>query len=154
MANEIGQFANRVAKLADGDVAKAMARKAGEAAKKSALKAASDDLGGDRAFSGMRRKARLNAGYDDAGEGLVQINFRPAGLWMLAQQGRRSSGQIRPRGRGRRALRTPLGPRAASSYGPSRGLNTFDDAVNDAQRTAPKAAAEQFRAEIAKVVRG
>jgi hypothetical protein len=152
MANDLGDFANRVGKLADPGVARAMARKAGDAAKKSALKAAERDLGGDRSFSGMRRKSKLNAGYDDAGAGLVQLNFRPAGLWVLAQAGRRSSGTIRPKRK--RAVLTPQGPRASSSYGPSRGLNTFDDAVEDARRTAPKAAAEQFRAEIAKVVRG
>jgi hypothetical protein len=47
---------------------------------------------------------------------------------------------------------TPQGPRARSSYSPSRGLNTYDDAVKDAQRQVPKAAFRQLQAEIARVV--
>lgn len=151
MATELADFGRRMTQIADGSVAKRIANKAGAAAKKSALRAAEGSLGGDRAFSGMRRKARLNAGYDDAGQGQVRINFRPAGLWILADKGRRESGPIKPRAR--RAVMTPFGPRASSTYGPSRGLNTLTDAVDDAQRTAPKAAREQFSAEVRQLVK-
>lgn len=151
MAGELADFARRMNQIADGDVAKRIAAKAGMAAKKSALKAASDSLGGDRAFSGMRRKTRLNAGYDAAGPGQIKVNFRPAGLWKLADKGRRSSGTIRPRSK--QAVLTPRGPRRTSSYGRSRGLNTLEDAYDDARRTAPKAAREQFSAEVRKLVK-
>lgn len=154
MANELADFARRVVSITDPASLRRINTKAGMAGKKSALDAAAESLGGDRQFSGMRRKVALSAGFDLNGADSVKVNFRPAGLWRLADQGRRSSGAIRPRKRGgKRALLTPAGPRASSSYGPSRGLNTYTDAVKDARRSVPKAAAAQFRAEVARVVR-
>lgn len=149
--NELSAFAARLEKVTDPAALRRIADKGGLAGKKAALEAASADLGGDRAFSGLRRKAPLGVGYDVDGA-TVHINFRPAGLWRLAEQGRRSSGTIQPRRRGgRRAVLTPLGPRAGSSYRQSRGLGTFTEAVKDAQREVPKAAAKQFTAEIGRV---
>jgi hypothetical protein len=123
------------------------------AAKKAALDAASADLGGDRAMSGLRRKAALGAGFDRTGATEVTLNFRPAGLWILASRGRTSSGTIRPRKRGGKGALAGngFGPRASSRYGRSRGLDTFDDAVNKARTEVPKAAFKQFVAEIASV---
>lgn len=159
--DELADFGRRLSTLTDSAATGRIANKAGMAGKKAAMDAAADDLGGDRAFSGMRRRVQLSAGYDDAGQGRVQINFRPVGLWKLAEAGRRRSGPIYPRAGSRkglgvtkgRAVRTPEGPRARSSFKPSRGLNTFSDAVKDARREVPKAAAEQFRDEIRRVVR-
>jgi hypothetical protein len=123
----------------------------GLAGKKAALEAASRDLGGDRAFSGFRRKAPLGAGYDRSGPTSVVINFRPAGLWMLATRGRTSSGVIRPR-KGKQALAgNGFGPVARSRYGRSRGLGTYDDAVKKSQTTVPKAAFKQFVIEVGSV---
>ncbi len=151
MANDLAAFGARLAQVVDGSAKARIMNKAGMAGKKAALEAASDDLGGDRSFSGMRRKAPLGAGYDVEGD-LVRVNFRPAGLWNLADKGRRSSGPIRPRKK--RAVLTPQGPRARSSYGPSRGLGTVRDAFKKAHRDVPKAAAQQFHAEVARVVGG
>lgn len=154
MANELGDFGRRLESLVDGPVMQRMAAKGGAAGKRVALEAVSKDLGSDRAFSGMRRRTGLSAGYDNQGGGVVAINFRPAGLWKLAEDGRNKSGKIKPRARGgKKAVMTPRGPRRSSTYGPSRGLGTFTDAVHDAQREVPKAAHEQFVAEIRRVVR-
>lgn len=122
----------------------------GMAGKRAALEAATQALGPDRAMSGMRRKAPLGAGYDRTGPTEVTVNFRPAGLWILASQGRRSSGVIRPRKRGAKALAgNGFGPRASSRYGPSRGTDAFDKAVRLARVDVPRAAHRQFVAEIA-----
>lgn len=155
VARTLEDVGRDIATIVDPQAVKRMLNAGGRAGKEAALKAAEADLGGDRAFSGMRRKVPLGAGFDDAGGTQVEINFRPAGLWRLAQAGRRSSGTIRPRRRGgRRALLTPAGPRASSSYGPSRGLGTFDTAVDRAQREVPKAAVQQFQTEVARAMRG
>ena len=155
MARTLADFGRDVSSITDPAAVGRLLRAGGMAGKDAALKAAADDLGGDRSFSGMRRKAALSAGYDDVGGSQVQVNFRPAGLWKLAESGRQRSGKIVPRKRGgRHALLTPAGPRASSSYGPSRGLGTFSDAVKDAQREVPKAAAKQFQSEVARAMRG
>lgn len=161
MADSFAEFAARLGKLDDPATLKRIAAKGGDAGKRAALRAAVDSLGGDRRFSGMRRASPLNAGYDDAAGSSVAINLRPAGLWVLAQQGRRRSGPIYPRNGSRkgsgprrgRAVRTPYGPRARSSFRPSRGLGTVEDAMRMMKDDVPRAAAEQFRQEIARIVR-
>lgn len=158
--DELTAFAHRLSTLTDPDALRRIADKGGMAGKKAALDAAARDLGGDRRFSGMRRKVALSAGYDIQGTA-AHINMRPAGLWILAESGRQQSGPIYPRGGARkgrgpvrgRAVRTPQGIRARSSYGPSRGLDTFSDAVRDARRDVPKAAAKQFTDEVRRIVR-
>jgi hypothetical protein len=159
--NELADFANRVSRIADGSVTRAIATKAGMAAKDAALEAASDALGGDRKFSGMRRKTALSAGYDTVSNTEVRLNLRPAGLWVLAQDGRKASGAIYPRRGNRkgataqrgRAVMTPYGPRARSSYGPSRGPSAITNAYRQASKDVPKAAAKQFAIEVAKLAR-
>jgi len=148
VAGELIDFANRIGKITDPAVLKRIAGKAGYAGKKAGLDAAVSDLGGDRMFSGLGR-APLGVGYDDLGT-MVRLNFRPAGLWKLAESGRRPGKPIFPRNR--EALRTPDGPRARSTTGKWTGKGTFTKAVNDARREVPKAAAKQFHDEIAKVV--
>lgn len=160
--NELSDFGRRLSNVTDSAAVRRILNKAGMAGKATALEAASESLGGDRMFSGMRRKAPLKAGYDLVGSDTVKIGFRPAGLWVLADQGRKRSGRIYPRAGSRkgqgpvtgRAVSTPDGPRASSQYRPSRGLGTFDDAVTKARRKVPRAAANQFRSEVAKVVKG
>lgn len=134
--------------------------KAGAAGKKAALDAASDSLGSDRKFGHWKGKPALSAGYDSEGTSQIVVNFRPVGLWRLAEAGRHSSGPIFPkrgRGKGRgvvagRALLTPNGPRASSSFGRSRGLKTYSDASKKAQTTVPKAAHDQFVEEVGKAL--
>jgi hypothetical protein len=152
MAGDFGPIREWVANVADvtsGAALKRILDKAGMAGKKAALEAAAQSLGSDRRFSGWARGPALNAGYDLAGSDSVVINFR--GPWKLAEQGRRSHGTIRPKRR--RAVLTPSGPRARSSYGRSRGLNAYTNASRKASVTVPKAAHDQFVDEIRKVIR-
>jgi hypothetical protein len=150
---ELSAFADKLERLADPSMLHRVVQQAGLAGKKAALDAAARDLGGDRSMSGLRRKAALGAGFDRSGATEVTINFRPAGLWILASRGRTSSGEIRPRARGgKRALAGGgFGPVARSRYGPSRGLDTFDDAVKQARQDVPKAAFKQFVIEVGSV---
>lgn len=158
---DLADFANRVGRILDGSVTESILNKAGAAAKDAALEAAGDALGGDRSFSGMRKKSKLGAGYDSASATQVQLNLRPAGLWVLAEDGRKASGRIYPRGGARkgsgvkygRAVMTPMGPRARSSYSASRGNNAITNAYRKAAEDAPKAAAKQFSVEVGKLVR-
>lgn len=156
----IRKWVEKVEHVTDGSAMKRVLDKAGAAGKKAALEAASGSLGGDRRFSNWRGKPALSAGYDVSGTSEVTVNFRPSGMWRLAEAGRHSSGAIYPR-RGRskgrgvvggRALMTPDGPRARSSYRSSRGLKTYSTASRKASVSVPKAAHDQFIAEIRKVV--
>jgi hypothetical protein len=170
----------KVGTITDDASISRVVRAAGVAGKKAALDAAADKLGGDRKFRNFKGKPALNAGYDQSGTSQVVINFRPAGLWKLAESGRHSHGEIFPKRAGnkgrrrvaksaigraggiaainaasgtRRAVSLPDGEaRAHSSYGPSRGLKAYTDAEKKAQQTVPKAAHEQWVQEIAKVV--
>jgi hypothetical protein len=109
----------------------------GLAGKKAASDAAKADLGSDLRMSNLGKSAKLSSGYDIKAD-VVLLHLRPAGLWNLADKGRRRSGTIRPRKR--RALRTPQGARALSSFRPSRGLHTIDDALKIMATEVPKAA--------------
>lgn len=151
MAGELIDFGNRVGQIVDPATVKRILLAGGMAGKKVALEAAASDLGADRAFSGLGRRVSLSAGFDDAGSTQIKLNLRPKGLWMLAERGRRPGKPILPKRA--LALNTPEGPRAASTTGAWGGKGTYTDAVNDARREVPKAAAKQFRVEVAKVVR-
>jgi hypothetical protein len=154
--SELSDFGRRVEKIVGKPALDRMMHKAGAAGKKSALEAAADKLGGDRKFSGFRggRGPALGAGYDIGGSD-VTVNFRPGGMWKLAQTGRRSSGAIVPKKRGgRKAVLTPMGPRSSSSFGPSRGLKALDTAFDKAEDDVPKAFAKQFRAEVGRAMKG
>lgn len=136
----------------DTDVQHAM----GAAGKGAAMDAARTDLGSDRAFSGFGRIVPLTAGYD-LGKPVV-VHLRPEGLWILAEDGRRRSGDIRPKARRRRGDRRPRGRAAVGSggrfvkvgrYGPSRGLNTITDAIELMDERVPDAIGDAVAAKIA-----
>ena len=148
---DLASFGNRMQRITSGSVKRSILTKAGMAAKKAALDAAEDALGGDRSFSGMRRKAKLGAGFDTTGDSRIQLNLRPAGLWSLAESGRRASGPIRPRAK--KAVLTPMGPRSRSSFGPSRGNDAVSNAWKHAAQDAPRAARKQFAVEVRKLVK-
>lgn len=162
MARTLADFGRDLSKLTDGAAIRRVVQAGGMAGKEAVQDAAASDLGSDRAFSKMRRKVPLSTGFDVEGDESVRIKFRPPGLWVLAESGRKREGPIYPRagsrkGRGAvrgRAVMTPQGPRARSSFKPSRGLNTYSDAVQGARRKVPKAAAKQFTEEVRKVARG
>jgi hypothetical protein len=110
----------------------------GQFAKTEALDQAARDLGADRAFSGWRRKVALGAGYD-LGTPVV-INLRPAGLWSLAETGRRRTKKIKPRNG--RAVRTPKGLRKSSTSRPSRALRTISTVEQNIGNGIERAAAD------------
>lgn len=152
----LADFGRRVELIVGKPAMGRIMHKAGGAGKKSALDAAAKDLGSDRRMSNFRggRGPALGAGYDLKGTE-VHLNLRPAGMWKLADSGRRSSGVIIPKRRGgKQALSTPWGPKASSSFGPSRGLGTWDDTVRDAHDEVPKAAFRQFKAEVSRAMKG
>lgn len=108
----------------------------GAAGKEIALDEIGRVIGQDRIMSGFGRKVTLNAGYD-LGTPVV-LNLRPAGLWILADEGRKRTKRILPKGRGRKrkkALATPQGARAASRSTPSRGLRAIERTVTRMETT-------------------
>ncbi len=126
---------------------------AGFAAKDAALTVAAAKLGADRHFSGWRTKASLGAGFDLQGR-TVQLNLRPAGMWVLAEKGRKASDKrVVPRRRsGRKAILTPWGPRASARIGASRGLKAITDTVTKAASESHRAASDQIGSELRRAV--
>ncbi len=165
MAGELIDFGTRIEKILDPAVLERITKKAGGAAKGAALGAAVKDFGADRRMTagsrnGGRKLPALGAGWDEAGGTLIRLNFRPAGIWKLADSGRRGGKTIRPRrrlggaGSGHApALRTPSGWRARSTTGYWGGKGTFTAAVRDARVKVPKAAFKQFQSEVRRVVK-
>jgi hypothetical protein len=165
MGSEFARWSAKLGKLSDPSTFRRALAKAGEAGKKSALEAAAHDLGGDRKMRNLRGGA-LNVRVDEQGLTKVVLNF--TGPWNLAESGRKKSGQIWRRGahvtKGGRsttrrgsakrfngAVRTPDGPRARSSYGPSRGLKTASEAKRKARTSVPKAYHGQFVNELGRI---
>jgi hypothetical protein len=163
-ASVLSAYVANLESVLDADANRRITRAAGFAAKDAGLEAAADKLGGDRAMSGYKNgNIKLGIGYDTA-SWRVDLFHRPKGLWLLADQGRKRSGWIYPRparGRGKtvaptpgRAVLTPFGPRAASSFGPSRGTGVFKLAAARERDAAPKAAWRQLQTEFRRITRG
>jgi hypothetical protein len=113
---------------------------AGGAAKDAALVTASRDLGADRRMSGMRRGRgpALALGYDPTGRGTVTVKLRPAGLWRLADRGRRRTVTVRPRRRGG-VLKYGTTYAAYTRPGRTAGHDTIADTEQAWDRTVPAA---------------
>lgn len=173
MPGEFIALGAKLDRLVSGESLRRVQTAAGMAAKDAANEVAGDALGSDRAMSNFRGgSVPLRSGFDiDAN--LIRLNLRPGGMWRLAEAGRRSSGRIFPMdrvqyttrsgnvrsrrvraagGASGRALRTPFGPRAASSYGPSAGLKVITRTAGRAADRAPRAAFRALQREIGKVV--
>lgn len=160
----LSAYATRLYSLVDDDAMRRISRRAGFAGKDAALDAARQKLGEDRAMRNFKSgKVRLGAGFDQGVRSTeVVITHRPAGVWSLADKGRNASGSIYPRNGRRkgsktqpgRAVMTPEGPRAKSSFGPSRGTGVFRKAAAMERDRIPEAAFKQLQVEIGKVVRG
>lgn len=109
----------------------------GLSAKNATLEVLTRHVGSDHRMS--NKPVKLSAGYDTGNP--VVLHLRPAGLWFLLDDGRKRRGTIRTRRRnGTRAVLTPHGPRASSSYGPSRGLRTLDATNAAVERVIERAA--------------
>ena len=160
-ASMLSGYLAKLESTLDDDARRRIMRAAGGATKAAALSAATDTLGSDRAMSNFKGgRVPLGAGYDEAGWRL-SVNHRPKGVWFLAERGRVRTGPIYPRRNGRkarlpttgRAVMTPAGPRASSTYRPSRGLRTFTIAAARERDDGTKAAWRQLQQEFRRVVR-
>ena len=121
----------------------------GQAGKKAAHEVLERSLGDDRAFSGLRRRVRLSAGYD-VGQPVV-LNLRPKGLIILADQGRKRTKRIAPRKRGgKRAVVVNGQPRAWSMSNPSKGKKVIKQTINKARADIPKALSKEISGFITK----
>jgi len=105
----------------------------------------------------------LSVGFDQGAKATeVVLKHGPKGLWVLADEGRSGSGRIYPRtpggrkarkGTPGRAVMTPQGPRASSSYSSSRGLGTLRKAAGRERVAVPKAAFQALQREMSKIGR-
>ena len=157
MAGELAGLGARLTSIVDPAAQGRIVRAAGMAAKRAALDAAARDVGPERTFSGFKRKVRLNVGFDPIGHTKIELKLRPAGLWALAERGRRGTKRVAVGGRGRRRIGpmvTPYGVKSAFTSKPSRGLNTIDHAVRAGVRDSGRAADRQVQGEIRKALRG
>ena len=161
-ATAISAYLRKLESTLGEDARRRIMRAAGGEAKKGGLSAAEDTLGADRAMSNFKRgRVPLRLGYDEASWQL-SMNHRPVGVWFLAERGRKASGAIYPRVNGRksriasngRAVVTPQGPKASSSYGPSRGLRTFTIAAARERKGGTDGAWRALQAEFRRITRG
>lgn len=125
----------------DDDALARMSNAAGMAGKKAATDEIRRVLGPDQAMSNMRldraRAPRVTAGYDIRKPESVDVNMRPKGQIILSTKGRQNRGVIDTDRY--LAVRTPQGPRAYSTYGPSRGTGLLGRARDDMAKDVPKA---------------
>ena len=136
---------------------------AGRGGKQGSQRGAARKVGSDMRLSGMPR-ARLTVGYDTLTPRTVALNFRPGGVWGIAEAGRGYVfGPIYPKpGRGRkggrpipgRAVLTPEGPRARSNYGASPGSKALTEAKKLGAQGARVEARRQFMKEARKALGG
>jgi hypothetical protein len=155
-------YVRRLYRIVDADAMRRIGKVAGFAGKDAGMDAARETLGQDRAMSNFKGgKVALSVGFDQGAKASeVVLKHGPRGLWVLADEGRSASGKQYPRtGRRKaskvtpgRAVMTPQGPRASSSYGPSRGLGTLRKAAGRERTAVPKAAFKALQIEMARVV--
>jgi len=167
----VGAYAERLYHLLDDTTMRRVSRAAGFAAKDAGTAVLVEDLGFDRAMSNFKSgKVKLFVGWDEGVKATeIIVKHGPTGLWMLADRGRRASGDMYPKKQSKssgrkyargtgvvagRALKTPQGFRSSSSYGPSRGKATFRRAAARERDAAPRAGFKQIQAEIPRVLRG
>lgn len=163
VVTSIEDYTRKLYGLVDDDAMRRISRAAGFAGKDAGIEAVTETLGADRAMSNFKGgRVKLGVGFDPGIKATeVVLKHGPPGLWMLADKGRNNSGRIYPRVNGRkgrgpqpgRAVMTPQGPRAASSYSRSRGLGTLRRAAAKERTAVPKAAFRALQVEIGRVVR-
>jgi len=154
--SELTDLADRLGRILDSDAQKRIVTAAGIAAKKVSLDAATTSLGGDRAMRNFKKgRVRLGVGFDVVSDHEVQMNYRPDGAWILADQGRHRTKKVTPKRRQAKAFQVPpaAGFRRSFISGRSRGLNTFQNAARDSGRVAPEAASDAVDTEIRKALR-
>jgi hypothetical protein len=77
------------------------------------------DFGADLGMSNWRRGrvVKLKSGFDQTADDTLVMKFRPHGPWMVAERGRRAGS--------RSTVRRRNGRQSPSSWGSSRGKNTY-----------------------------
>ena len=140
--SELDSLRRSLTALVDQSAIDALKHVAGKAGKDAALDVIARDLGSDRAFGGMRRQVPLKVGYDVEAGPSMTFNLTPAGLWVLADKGRRRPRRAYSRRRRDRAGRR--GGKMVILYGfrisaaPSfwRGFGSIDTATVDIGKAA------------------
>ena len=134
----------------DDDALTRMSHAAGKAGKDAANHQIKRALGADQAMSNWKlhkaRNTRVTAGYDLNKPESVDVNMRPKGLVILSTKGRGGYGVIDTDIYD--AVRTPEGPRANSSWGPSRGTGLLGKAREDMAEDVPRAHNRAYQREL------
>jgi hypothetical protein len=91
------------------------------------------DFGADLAMSNWRRRkpVKLRVGFEVPKDSLLEFNPKPAGIWQVAEQGRRSGSRPPRRRRG-------SGRRGPSSWGPSKGKRTWSRSQRELVAKTPE----------------
>jgi hypothetical protein len=155
-ASELIGLSERLGHVFDSGAQKRIVTAGGIAGKKASLLAAAKSLGSDLAMSNFKKgKVKLQVGFDVVSDHEVKMNYRPDGIWILADKGRKRSKTVRRKKKqGGTFVMPPASPSFRSSFisQPSRGVGTLTDAINAAKEAAPLAAYAQVNIEIAKAI--
>lgn len=111
-------------------------------------------LGADMAFSGWRKRPKLKVGFDLVSDHEARFRGKPAGMWIVAEKGRRAGARA-PK-KGSKILRTPWGPRRYTAARPlivggTAGKAVFTKGSERAQKEAPKRVHVEVRKAIGEV---
>ena len=144
------EYGAALASTLDEDALTRMSHAAGRAGRDAATHQIKRKLGADQAMSNWKlhkaRNTKVTAGYDLRKPESVDVNMRPKGLVILSTKGRRGYGIIDTDRYS--AVRTPDGPRAYSTWGPSRGTGLLAEAREDMAEDVPKAHQKAYVAEL------
>ncbi len=140
MAGELSRAGADIAAIFSPASLARAATAAGADAEKSATDAANETIGGG-SFSGLPGK-RLNTSHTVNGN-VCRVDFVPAGLWLLAELGRRRGpAKIVPITA--KALSTPYGPRRSVKGSTSRGKRSLTIAYTKIEQSVPEAVGDEF----------
>ncbi|CAN5838328.1 hypothetical protein BH24ACT5_BH24ACT5_04800 [soil metagenome] len=142
MAGELSKAGADIERIFSVASLRRASQAAADVGKTSAEDVADQAIGGGT-FSGMpgRRLATVETVRDDG----ARIDFVPAGLWMLAEQGRRRAvAKVTPRSAAAAALRTPWGPRASVKGSTSPGKQALTKAYDRITDAVPEAVGDEF----------
>lgn len=157
MADSIQQAAAKFGKLADqlaGQHLRQLTVRVATLSKPDFDKEVVSALGGDMAFSGWRKRPKLKIGFDMKSDHQAEFKGKPAGLWVVAEKGRRPGARA-PK-KGSRVLVTPWGPRRYNAdrpliVGGTAGKAVFSKGAARMGKEAPKRVHVEVRKQIGEV---
>lgn len=125
----------------DGASLRRITTSVGVDAKRDVTQKVTRDLGSDLKMSGWGR-FKFTAGFDLTSDHSLELKPRPVGPWFVLDRGRQAKPAGLPKRRRHKVYATPHGPRTASKtnpwpVGPTRGHNTWSDAVDVIARETP-----------------